>query len=61
MEARYDVEKEQIEILDIAPANAIVDPRTMMVHLENAHTTNTAMMCPIWFVLATPFANTSLA
>lgn len=41
--------------------NAVVDPRAMMVHLENAHSTNTTMMAPIWLILTTPLATAAIA
>jgi hypothetical protein len=48
--------KQQEEKLVIPEADAVVDPRTMMVHLQNAGAAHSAMMASIRLVLATPLA-----
>jgi len=50
------VQEEQKEKLVVVKANAVVDPRTMMVHFENAGLANSAVVTPVWLVLATPLA-----
>jgi hypothetical protein len=61
MEAQDDIQNKQIEIFKIAPSNAIVNPWTMMVHLQDAHATNSAVMCPVRLIFATPLARSSVA
>jgi len=40
----------------VAKAHTIVDPRTMMVHPENARAADSAMMASVWLILRAPFA-----
>lgn len=40
----------------IAESHAVHDPRAMMVHLENATSTDTTMMTSVWFVFGAPLA-----
>lgn len=37
-------EEEEVEVLLVVVAHAIVDPRTVMIHFENAFGTHPAMM-----------------
>jgi len=47
--------------LVVVEAYAIVDPWTMVVHLEYTYTANSAMVGPIRLVLVTPLAGTRIA
>jgi len=40
----------------VAETNAVVNPRAVVIHLEDAGATNATVMAPIRLVLATPFA-----
>jgi len=55
------VKNEQEEILEVLEANAIVDPRTVMVHLQDAHAADSAMMAAVWLVLVAPLAIAAVA
>mmetsp|Transcript_53537 Transcript_53537/g.120693 ORF Transcript_53537/g.120693 Transcript_53537/m.120693 type:complete len:311 (+) Transcript_53537:262-1194(+) len=50
------VEEEQEEILVVPESHAVVDPRTMMVHLQDAHSADAAMVATVWLVLCAPLA-----
>jgi hypothetical protein len=36
MQIQHAIKEEQVEILVVVVPNAIVDPRAMMIHFENA-------------------------
>ena len=46
------------EELVIVEANAVGDPRAVMVHLEDASVALGAMMASVWLCLVAPLANT---
>mmetsp|Transcript_14454 Transcript_14454/g.39931 ORF Transcript_14454/g.39931 Transcript_14454/m.39931 type:complete len:294 (+) Transcript_14454:209-1090(+) len=50
------VQEEQEEVLVVPEAHAVVDPRAVVVHLEDAHTAHAAMVAPVWLELGTPLA-----
>lgn len=50
------IHNDQEKVLEVLEANAIVDPRTMVVHLQNTHATNAAMMATIGLEIIAPFA-----
>lgn len=43
------IKQQAYEVLVVAEANAVGDPRAVMVHLEYALVTLTAMVAPVWF------------
>jgi len=45
----------------IVEANAVVDPRAVVVHFEDAHSTYAAMMASVWFILCAPLAIASFS
>jgi len=54
------VQEEQEEVLVVLETNAIVDPRAMMVHLQNACPAYSAMVATVRLELGTPFAMASV-
>jgi len=54
------VQEHQKEVLVVLEAHAIVDPGTMVVHLQDASSAHSAMVASVWLVLATPLAVTAL-
>jgi hypothetical protein len=44
----------------IRKTNTIVNPWAMVVHLENTHAANSAMMAPVRLELRAPFAMSSI-
>jgi hypothetical protein len=52
------VSNEQEKVFEVVEADAIVDPRAMMIHLQNARSTNTTMMAAVRLELPTPLAIT---
>jgi hypothetical protein len=56
VEGDASVCNEQEEVFEVVEADAIVDPRAMMVHLQNARATNTTMMAAVRLELPTPLA-----
>jgi len=55
------VEKEQEEKLVIVKANTVVDPRAVVIHFEDAHSTYAAMVASVWLILCAPFAMASFS
>lgn len=55
------IEEKQEEKLVVAEADAIVDPRAMVIHPQNASTANTAMVTTVWLILGTPLAVASIS
>jgi len=47
--------------LVVVKADAVVDPWTMVVHLENADAANTTVVGTVWLVLAAPLAVPAVA
>jgi len=55
------VEQKEEKVLVVVKANTIVNPRAMMIHLENAHSADPAMVATIWFILVAPLAMTTVS
>lgn len=55
------IDEEQKEIFVIPETHAVVDPRAVVVHLEDACTAHSAMVTTIWLVLCTPLAMPSVS
>jgi len=55
------IKKEQEEELVVAKANAVVDPRTVVVHLENAHAADPAVVTAVRLVLRAPLTVPTLS
>jgi len=54
------IENKEEKVLVVPETHAIVDPRTVVVHLQDAGATDTAMMASIRFIFGTPFAMSSM-
>ena len=44
-----DVYKQKKEVFAVPKANTVINPRTMVIHVENTTITNRAMMASLWF------------
>eukprot|EP00405_Crypthecodinium_cohnii_P063841 CAMPEP_0195026460 /NCGR_PEP_ID=MMETSP0326_2-20130528/50320_1 /TAXON_ID=2866 ORGANISM="Crypthecodinium cohnii, Strain Seligo" /NCGR_SAMPLE_ID=MMETSP0326_2 /ASSEMBLY_ACC=CAM_ASM_000348 /LENGTH=64 /DNA_ID=CAMNT_0040048315 /DNA_START=684 /DNA_END=876 /DNA_ORIENTATION=- len=54
-------EEQKEEELVVGEADAVVDPGTVMIHLQDAALADSAMVAAVWFVLAAPLAVSSFA
>jgi hypothetical protein len=54
------IENKEEKVFVVPEAHAVVDPRTVVVHLQDAGATNTAMMATIRFIFGAPFAMSSV-
>jgi len=54
------IKEQEEEILVVPVSHAIVDPWAVVVHLQNAHPANTAVMTSVRLVLCTPLAMSSI-
>jgi hypothetical protein len=61
VKAKARVYNQQEKILEVAETYAIVDPRAMMIHLQDAHAANATVMTTVRLVFPTPFAITPRA
>eukprot|EP00443_Scrippsiella_acuminata_P032266 CAMPEP_0115346528 /NCGR_PEP_ID=MMETSP0270-20121206/94393_1 /TAXON_ID=71861 /ORGANISM="Scrippsiella trochoidea, Strain CCMP3099" /LENGTH=182 /DNA_ID=CAMNT_0002768385 /DNA_START=69 /DNA_END=617 /DNA_ORIENTATION=- len=55
------IEEQQEEILVVSETHAVVDPRAVVVHLENAHAAHSAVVTAVWLELGAPFALPAVA
>jgi len=55
------VEQKEEEILVVVKANAVENPRAMMIHLKNAHSADSAVVTAVWFILMAPLAMTPVS
>jgi hypothetical protein len=60
MEGDHAIQEQQEKVLVVFEAHAIVDPRTMVVHFQDARPTDATMMASVRLVLPTPFAMPSV-
>lgn len=58
--ADLDIGDEANKVAVIVEADTAIDPRTMMIHLQDTSTTSTAMMGAGWFVIVACFTETRL-
>eukprot|EP00408_Alexandrium_pacificum_P038058 CAMPEP_0171283688 /NCGR_PEP_ID=MMETSP0790-20130122/67561_1 /TAXON_ID=2925 /ORGANISM="Alexandrium catenella, Strain OF101" /LENGTH=442 /DNA_ID=CAMNT_0011752979 /DNA_START=211 /DNA_END=1538 /DNA_ORIENTATION=+ len=54
------VEQQQEEVLVVLEAHAVIDPRAVVVHLEDAHAADPAVVAAVWLVLRAPLAVASV-
>jgi hypothetical protein len=55
------VKEKEEEILVVVKTNAIVNPRTMVIHFKNAHAAYPAVVAPVWLILMAPLAMTPVS
>eukprot|EP00446_Apocalathium_sp_SHHI-4_P055034 CAMPEP_0177359832 /NCGR_PEP_ID=MMETSP0368-20130122/36327_1 /TAXON_ID=447022 ORGANISM="Scrippsiella hangoei-like, Strain SHHI-4" /NCGR_SAMPLE_ID=MMETSP0368 /ASSEMBLY_ACC=CAM_ASM_000363 /LENGTH=199 /DNA_ID=CAMNT_0018822373 /DNA_START=435 /DNA_END=1033 /DNA_ORIENTATION=+ len=58
---QHGVVQQQEEVLVVCEPHAVVDPRTMVVHLQDAGLADAAVMAPVRLVLPAPLAVPPLA
>lgn len=58
--ADLDIGDEANKVAVIVESNTAIDPRTVMIHLQDTSTTCTAMMGAWWFVIVACFTETRL-
>jgi hypothetical protein len=55
------IKKKQEKILMVMETYTVVNPWAVVIHLQNTHSTDSAMMAPIRLVLSTPLAMAPVA
>lgn len=51
-DSEQQIKNEEDEVFPVVEPHTVVDPRTVMVHIEHALFALRAMMCPFWFEVA---------